>query len=74
VKDLLLLVVLVVLVWHWRTNRKADIAQRQHNPSPANLIDMVECAHCHLHLAAADAVSGPKGHYCSPEHRSLAER
>ncbi len=78
-KYFLLLAVVVVFVWHWRSNRRADIAQKQrkaqHSPvSSAQPVDMVRCAHCQLHLAAADTVAGGKGRYCSPEHRTLAEK
>ena len=77
-KYLILLLVAVVFVWHWRSNRRAELAEQQRrvHPSPApsvGPVDMVQCAHCHLHLAAADTVAGGKGRYCSPEHRALAE-
>lgn len=34
-------------------------------------VDMVECAHCGLHLAATDAISDASRHYCSDAHRRL---
>lgn len=77
-KYLLLLAVVVVFAWHWRSTRRADIAkqQRKVHPAPgpaAGPVDMVQCAHCHLHLALPDAVGGRRGSYCSVEHRALAE-
>lgn len=77
-KYLLLLAVVVVFAWHWRATRRADIAERQRkvHPAPgpaAGPVDMVQCAHCNLHLARPDAVRGGRGSYCSAEHRTLAE-
>ncbi len=77
-KYLVLLAVLVVFIWHWRSNRRADIAERKRKvptaPGPSTgPVDMVECAHCHLHLARPDALAGRQGNYCSAEHRALAE-
>jgi uncharacterized protein len=35
---------------------------------------MVACAHCGLHLPAAEALPGGQGeHYCSLEHRVAGE-
>ena len=77
-KYFLLFVIVFVFVWHWRSTRRADIAQRKRkvHPAPGTVpgpVDMVQCAHCHLHLALPDAVGGRKGVYCSVEHRALAE-
>ena len=78
-KYLVLLVVAVVFIWHWRSNRRAELAaqKRKFHPPPApsaGPVDMVQCAYCHLHLAVADTVAGGKGRYCSAEHRALAEK
>lgn len=46
-------------------------------PAPGTLpAAMVRCAHCGLHLPAADAVAGAAAdgsplHYCSPAHQRL---
>ena len=77
-KYLLLFAVFAVFAWHWRSTRRADIAERKRkvHPAPgpaAGPVDMVQCAHCHIHLALPDAVGGRKGSYCSAEHRALAE-
>ena len=34
-------------------------------------LEMVECAHCHLHLPAADALQEGARVYCSDAHRRL---
>ncbi len=81
-KYFLLFVIVLVFAWHWRSTRRADIAERKRkvHPAPgpaagpaAGPVTMVQCAHCHLHLALPDAVGGRKGSYCSAEHRALAE-
>ena len=77
-KYFLLFVVVFLLAWHWRSSRRAEIAERKRKvhpaPGPASgPVDMVQCAHCHLHLAMPEVVEGRKGSYCSAEHRALAE-
>ena len=77
-KYLVLLIVVVVFVWHWRSNRRAEIAERQRkvHPSPNPSMgpeDMVQCAYCQIHIAQSDAVTGRRDRYCCAEHRALAE-
>lgn len=73
-KALVVLAVLAFGIWLWRSGRRgpskpaAPAAARR---APA--IDMVACAHCGVHCALPDAIEGRAGHYCSPEHRRLAE-
>jgi uncharacterized protein len=78
VKYLLLFAVVFVVAWHWRSSRRADIAaqQRKVHPAPkapAGPQDMVQCAHCQVHLGQAESIVGRKGQYCTAEHRTLAE-
>lgn len=78
-KYLVMLIVAVVFVWHWRSNRRAELEalRRKVHPSPkapAGPVDMVQCARCNLHLPLSDTVAGRDGRYCSTEHRALAER
>jgi uncharacterized protein len=76
-KLLLLLVVLGVgLAWFTRGRRKppppAGDAAARRAPVPQA---MVSCAHCGLHLPAADALPGPEGHhFCSDAHRRAGPR
>ena len=77
-KYLVLLIVVVVFVWHWRSNRRAEIAQRRNKVHPApnpptGPEDMVQCGHCQVHIAQSDAIVGRRGRYCCTEHRALAE-
>lgn len=74
-----LLVMLVVLlgVWLWRSGRQADVAERKDKPAqppaPPQPQEMARCALCGVHLPKNDAVTGRQGLYCSTEHRQRAE-
>lgn len=76
-KFLLLLAIALLLVWLWRSSRRATSASDQNPPTrPASSPgpqEMVRCAHCGVHLPHSDAVVGRIGLYCSPDHRQLAE-
>jgi uncharacterized protein len=80
VKYLLVLLVILVVAWRWRTSRSAtfsDKAQKANRADQARAnatpIPMLQCAHCGTHLPEQDAVAGRKGHYCSVQHRALSE-
>ncbi|HBH37249.1 MAG TPA: hypothetical protein DDX06_02565 [Curvibacter sp.] len=74
-KFLLLLAIVLLLVWLWRSGRRANSSADQPDrpASPPGPQEMVRCAHCGVHLPHGDAVVGRVGLYCSPEHRQLAE-
>ena len=77
-KYLLVLAVILVAVWLWRKARREELQSRTPPPPPAPGTiappqAMLRCAHCGLHLPAADAVRGPDGTaYCSAAHRQAA--
>jgi uncharacterized protein len=77
-KYLLVLAVIVVAIWLWRKARREELQSRTPPPPPAPGTiappqAMLRCAHCGLHLPAADAVRGPDGTaYCSAAHRQAA--
>lgn len=78
-KYLLVLAVIVVAFWLWRKARREELQSRTPPPPPpapgtiAPPQAMLRCAHCGLHLPAADAVRGPDGTaYCSAAHRQAA--
>lgn len=48
----------------------AGAADAAGKPAPGPVV-MVECAHCGLHLAAADALPEGSRLYCSDSHRRL---
>jgi uncharacterized protein len=71
-KYLVLLVVLVIAVGVWRSRREPAAPRRAAaGPQPAQLQDMVACAHCGLHLPHSDAVIQGGAHYCSVDHLRL---
>lgn len=81
-KYLLVLAVVLVAFYIWRSNRSADArdqadpsAQRRPPaPTPTNQPDaIVSCRHCGVHLPSREAVKGALGYYCGTEHQRLAE-
>ena len=81
-KYLLVLIVIVIAVGVWRGQRRTEARERRQaaaprNPANAPLAapqDMVECAHCGLHLPRSEAIEAAGSSYCSAEHRALAQR
>jgi uncharacterized protein len=74
-KYLLVLSVIVVAIWVWRNNRQAESrAATRPAPKPKLPAPMVACLQCGTHLPESEAVKGPGGSYCSPEHRQQHER
>ena len=74
-KLLLVLAVIVIGVWMWRTGRQDSVSRQQAKPpaAPTGPQEMVSCQFCDLHIPKADAVVGRKGLYCGPEHLQRAE-
>lgn len=77
-KFLLVFAVVFAAVWIWRRNRREELRERpparRATPAIAAPEAMLRCAHCGLHLPAADAVAGPRGtSYCSVAHRQAAQ-
>ncbi len=79
-KYLLVLLVVVVAVGLWRSRRReagdrTEPAARRETRLAAPE-RMVACAHCGLHLPAADALADDQGHwFCSRQHgRQFADR
>ena len=73
-KLLLLLLVVFVAVWVWRSGRLA--ARRTAappTPPPATPQEMVRCALCGMHLPKSEALNGRQGVYCGAEHLQRAE-
>jgi uncharacterized protein len=72
-KFLLVFAVLFIAIYIWRRNRREEMQSRPPSPGRPPAVgapqDMVRCAHCGLHLPAADALTGPGGVYCCPAHR-----
>ncbi|RYF06929.1 MAG: hypothetical protein EOO31_08295 [Comamonadaceae bacterium] len=70
-KYLVLLAVLVVAYAVWRSQRQGAVQDAKTKPRTPLVQNMVACAHCGIHLPAADAVLHQGHHYCSPAHRQL---
>ncbi|HYP82235.1 PP0621 family protein [Variovorax sp.] len=75
-KYLLVIAVVWVAFMIWRSRRRDEIARRQppaglpRTRTPGEPQAMLRCAHCGLHLPAADAIAGEGGKvYCSTAHR-----
>lgn len=70
-KYLIVLLVILVMVWLWRSGRNAakqsqrDVGAKQ-GPTPR--LEMVRCAVCGLHLPESEAVRANASYYCSVEH------
>lgn len=77
-KFVLVLAVVCIAIWIWRRNRRDDETPRPppaHKPAAVAAPQaMVRCAHCGLHLPAADALAAPDGAvYCSAAHRQAEQ-
>lgn len=76
-KYLLVFAVLFVALWMFRKGQREkerDVDRK--NPAARAAVGapqaMLRCAKCGVHLPAVDAISGPRGVYCSPAHRKAA--
>jgi uncharacterized protein len=70
-KFLLLMSVMVLAIWLWRSSRESGAGPRPNKPSAP--LEMVGCSLCGIHVPAAEALEGRKGVYCCQEHRQRAE-
>ena len=69
-KVLLLALLIGVIVWLLRGARSAGKPPVQSPEPPDKAAVMVVCAHCGVHLPAAEALSGPGGVFCCEAHRA----
>lgn len=79
-KYLIVFVVVMVGVWLWRNNRRAELREKKFKPPPAPNVagpkqatEVVACAVCAVHLPRPDALPGSRGMYCSEAHRRQGE-
>jgi len=81
VKYLLVLAVVLIAFWLWRSNRERESESNRTEkpppgrpgPDPTKAIEMVSCDVCGTHCPQGDAVVGRRGVYCSVQHRGQAE-
>jgi len=73
-KYLILLLVVLAVLWYWRSGREDAPAPRTRKDGPgAAPQDMVQCPVCSVHLPRSDALPGPDGRlYCCAAHRLRA--
>lgn len=78
-KYVVVLVVVMVAIWVWRSNRAEERAEQRAAPRPgrrpavANSVDMIGCDLCGVHCPSDDLVRGHTGVYCCSQHRDQAE-
>lgn len=78
-KYLLIFTVVLIGLWFWRNDRRADSRQankepsRRPTPPPGLPTEIVACDVCQVHLPRAEALTGPGGVYCSAAHRQQGE-
>lgn len=76
-KYLLILAVVLVVIWVWRSARDRRTMDHSHADKTASepvKTEIVECDVCHVHLPRSDAMIGNGGTYCSDAHRRQASR
>lgn len=77
-KYLLVILLILVVFWLWRSGRpspkKPAQPSRAHSKSPEGkeITEMVACGVCHVHLPKSEALIGREGFYCSEAHRREA--
>ena len=76
-KYLLVLALVLVIFWVWRSSRTRSSTGHDQTRKPdgqAVKTEIVECDVCHLHLPRSDALIGTDGTFCSHAHRVQAGR
>jgi uncharacterized protein len=72
-KYALMLGLVLLVFWLWRSSRQKTSAPPANRPQPARTTEVVACAVCSVHLPRAEAVAGKHGLYCSAAHRQQAD-
>ena len=76
-KYLLILGLVLVIFWVWRSARERRSANHDRAGKSAHepvKTEIVECDLCHVHLPRSDALIGNGGTFCSDAHRVQAGR
>ena len=74
-KYLLVILLVLVVFWIWRSGRPsqkkaAQPSRPQDKPAgEKEITEMVACGVCHVHLPKSEALIGRDGFYCSEAHR-----
>ena len=72
-KYLIVIAVMLVVFWLWRSGRDSAARQQPPRDRPAPnkappQLEMVRCQVCGVHLPEAEAVRADARYYCSVEH------
>ncbi len=70
-KILLVIAVIAAVYFIVRAYARAMIAKQSAETEQKPAEDMVQCAHCGVHLPRGDSVMGGSRYFCSTEHRQL---
>jgi len=71
---LVVLVVMRIVARNAASRTQAPPAARSRTRTPKRFEAMVQCAHCGVHLPAADALKSHGKTWCSQEHARLGSR
>lgn len=77
-KYLLVILLILVVFWLWRSDRPSPKKAAPPNRAPrkpletTEITEMVACDFCHIHLPRSEALIGRDGFYCSEAHRREA--
>ena len=77
-KYALVLGLVLVVFWLWRSGRQASAHIKNQTDARKNqakiekATEIVACQVCRVHLPRSEALSGAHGVYCSAEHRQQA--
>ncbi len=73
-KYLLVLALVLVVFWLWRSGRDRirQNAPPTTPPRKTELTEIVACDYCHVHLPRSEALIGRSGTFCSDAHRREA--
>lgn len=66
-KILLIAIVVAVAFWLLRNHRRRADRHAQRPPDP-QAEDMVDCAHCGVHLPRGEGIVSEARYFCSAEH------
>jgi uncharacterized protein len=72
-KFLLVLAVVLLGAWLWRSGRQDKVLRQKPPAAAPGPQEMVSCQLCAVHFPKADAITGREGLYCCTEHCQRAE-
>ena len=70
-KVLLVVAVIAAVYFIVRAYTRAMAAKNPLESEQRPTEDMVQCAHCGVHLPRGDSITGGERYFCSNEHRQL---